>query len=54
MNRVKYAALVEMMQGISDDELTMSKKRFVLPSIGVSSVMLTHNNKTRQSNGATS
>jgi hypothetical protein len=45
MNRVKYATLVEMMQGVSDDEATMSNKKFtgVLPKIQQDSIASTAN-----------
>ena len=44
-NRVKYATLVEMMQGVSDDDVTMSNKKFtvVLPKIQQDSIASTAN-----------
>ena len=44
-NRVKYAKLVEMMQGVSDDDVTMSNKKFtvVLPKIQQDSIASTAN-----------
>ena len=45
MNRVKYATLVEMMQGVSDDEVTMSNKKFtgIFPKIKQDSIASTTN-----------
>ena len=45
MNRVKYATLVELMQGVSDDEVTMSNKKFtgIFPKIKQDSIDSTTN-----------